>query len=974
MTLKKRNYQVQKVYQLAARSQFSRECRKYNMIELRNISVHNLKGINLDLPLGKLIVICGRSGSGKSSLAIDTLYAEGQRRYIETFSAYARQFLEKYEKPDASRIQGIPVSVAVTGRELLRSNRGTVGTSTEVIDYLRMLFAKVGHVFCPLCGNEIVIDSPETIRDKLSHLQPPQLRADSENLAAKILIAFVPTHLPDRDEFVRTWRERGFVRCIAKTTTDDPYKFYRLDDNSLTPEIYNQAKQFFAKNDLAEKGEMKNDVVADQVRLMVVVDRLVLSDVGGSRFVDSVELSFRYGDGSCSVFVYGAEILQFSFSRRLSCGQCNLVFPQVEPELFSFNSSHGACPTCAGSGCIKVAKDDESQNDHKIDHKIDQVENANKRNKKARKIDAICPECSGKRLRAEALAVKIGGKNIVELSDLSIKELRKEMNRMSSTLSEHERAISRVILEQIDLRLGYLESVGVGYLVLSRLVSGLSGGERRRVSLAGALSSSLVEIMYVLDEPTIGLHPHDTERLLSLIYKLRDNGNTLIVVEHEERFLLGADQVVEIGLGAGDAGGTLVFQGTPKEMTTSPDSLTGRYLRQYFLSQKTSANLPDKLYDNSSDNLSGNSSDNLSGTSSDKLSEVLLDDSFGLRVKDDEVNFCTKKPRSATGRIKISGCTGNNLRNISVSIPLGQFCVVTGVSGSGKSSFVFGTLYPAVCGVIGKRRLLAGLPYDQLSISGEITDVVSVDQNIFSVGMRSNPATYIGIFDEIRDVFASVPEARLRNYGAGRFSFNVSGGRCEHCSGDGFVVIDMQFMADKYVRCPECHGKRYNPSTLEVLYRGKNISEVLSMTVREAFTFFRGRVKLQKRLKQLIDVGLDYIRLGQPLGTCSGGELQRLKLASYLVQVRRGGCLLLFDEPTAGLHFADVERLMGCFGMLLDMGHSLLVIEHNLQVIRNADHIIDIGPNAAEQGGTIVAEGTPNEIKQNKNSITGKYI
>ncbi|MDR2761140.1 MAG: excinuclease ABC subunit UvrA [Planctomycetaceae bacterium] len=927
------------------------------MIKLRKVYVHNLNGIDLDLPTGKLIVICGRSGSGKSSLAIDTLYAEGQRRYIETFSARTRQFLEKFEKPDALQIDGLPVSVAVTGKIDPNINRGTVGNVTGITDYLRLLFAKIGRPFCPSCNAEIEINSPEKILHKLptiiESLNPNREKSESRIIETKIQIAFEPNILPDRNEFIKTWRERGFVRCIIFNKT------LRIDESEISADLYEQLLQNANLNKVNHKVQSKVKTDNRESPILIVVDRFTSRDIERLRFLDSVRTAYRYGgDKCCLTFHVLGKMIQYHFAQQLFCANCNLSFPSLEPQLFNPDSPLGACPSCCGgiiSGKGYYGK---------IARGVDFVLNA-------KNTKSIKCECGGSRLRAESRAVKIDGRNIIELCDLPADILRNEIVQTRSKLPDYERMISDEAFDQILSRLSYLGDVGLSYLSASRLAGELSGGECRRVYLTGALGSSLVEIMYVLDEPSVGLHPQDSNRLLKLIYKLRDNGNTIIVVEHEEIFLRGADLLVEIGPGAGEAGGNVIFQGTPEEMLVSDQSLTGKYLRTI-----------QNHADNSDD--SDNSSDESFSYKKEKASDELRFCSCD-KLKKSKSNL-RQVVRGSTGRIRISGCCGHNLRGITAMFPLGQLCVVAGVSGAGKSTLVFDTLYPAACKLIGKKSkfelsggIIDGKQYEDASLSGLINDVASVTREVNLSASRlgssrSNPATYLKIFDGIREIFASTAEARLRNYNAGRFSFNVAGGRCENCLGEGFILVDMQFMSDMYIRCPECRGSRYRSDTLEILYRGKNIAEILEMTAREAFLFFRGQVKLQRRLKRMIDVGLDYIRIGQRLNTLSSGELQRLRLASYLMQTRGGGCLLLFDEPTTGLHFADIEQLLICFDMLQSMGHSLIVIEHNLQLIEHADHIIEIGPGASNQGGKIIAEGTPKEISENPNSIIGKFL
>ncbi len=844
----------------------------FSMIELRQVSVHNLKGINLDLPLGKMIVLCGRSGSGKSSLAFDTLYAEGQRRYIETFSAYTRQFLAQVERPDAKRIDGVPPAVAVTDRLFHHQNRGTIGTATETTEHLRLLFARIGHVFCPHCGEPVHVDTPQSI------LQSLKERFDAEE---RLQIAFAPEYVEDKSEFETHWRERGFVRGMIGG------EHFRLDGEGIVDELWSAAG-------------------SRQGTLLLVVDRLTLGIGAEERIVESLETALQYGNGKCfiiapptknepsgflseatkatqprvprrnhrfSFYADGTVSDQtISFSSKLACNHCNFIFPPLEPKLF---------------------RELRCQNDEDRSEYL-----------------------------SESLAVKIDGKNIAELTECKVTDLKSWFHNLRLTGYEHK--IAHVPLEQIRLRLEFLEQVGLGYLTLSRPMQTLSGGERRRIGLASALGSSLVDMLYVLDEPSAGLHPADMVSLLETIKTLQGRGNTVVVVEHEEAFLRMADQIVEIGPGAGESGGQVVFQGTAAEMLVDTNSETGKYL---------------------------------SGER-------------GLSR--------TKRRRTTGGEIKLSGCCGHHLKNLTVSFPLGMLCVVTGVSGAGKSSLVCETLYPALLRHLhsekGQDRNALALPYESILVGKQIEDVVLVDHAPIGRSSRSNPVTYLKIFDEIRNVFAATVDAKARNFTPGKFSFNVEGGRCEHCKGDGFTVIDMQFMADMTVRCPDCNGKRYRPEILEILYRGRNIAEVLDMTAREAFAFFRGQNKVQQKLKRLLDVGLDYIRLGQPANTLSGGELQRLKLATYLSLLKKERTLFIMDEPTTGLHFADIVQLLDCFDSLIATGHSLIVVEHNLQLIREADYIIDLGPGAAEHGGNIVAQGTPEEVAAVTASKTGELL
>ncbi|HUT11339.1 MAG TPA: excinuclease ABC subunit UvrA [Thermoguttaceae bacterium] len=947
-------------------------------ISLRGVEVHNLKAIDLDLPRQKLIVLCGLSGSGKSSLALDTLYAEGQRRYIESFSAYTRQFLQRLEKPDAERIDGIPPAIAVTGQNTSRSSRSTVGTATETSDYLRLLFAKIGHVFCHECGQEVRCDSPQSAAELLAEL--PQ--------GTRYMIAF-PLQLPTENNLQQTFaglKEEGFIRVIAAGRT------VNLD----------AVESGFAGDDA--EPQPTPETPENHTGPYVVVDRLTAGEATENRLRDSLETAFTKGHGRCCALVadghtptprpssQGRGILcridgrpwrRIGFSRQLACEDCSREYHVPEPRLYSFNSPLGACPACEGFGNVigidmdlvvpdasktlregTVAPWNSPAYAHELEELLALADNYDlpvdvpfaeldkrhrelifhgvperdfggldgffewlKRRKYKMHIRVFlsrwrsyrpCPQCNGTRLRPEALATRIGGKNIAEISAMKVRDAAEFFRRLE--LSDWERNVGRMMLDQVRARLGYLEAVGLGYLALDRTLRTISGGEARRVALTSALGSSLVNMLYVLDEPSIGLHPRDVRQLIDAIVRLRDRSNTVVVVEHEEAIIRAADQVIEIGPGAGERGGRIVFQGTPEEMEHSPESLTGDYLARR----------------------------------------------RGLGATD------RRRPPDH-GWIRLAGARGNNLRNITVEFPLGVLCLVTGVSGSGKSTLVQDTLYPALC-----RRLRKDAPkpydYDDVFGDGQIDDVIMIDQSPIGRSPRSNPVTYLKAFDEIRAVFADTVEARTRNYTAGHFSFNVDGGRCSACHGDGHIQIDMQFLADVYMRCGQCGGTRYRDEILDVTYRGRNIAEVLEMTVREAFTFFRGRPKVQARLKRLIDVGLDYVRLGQPANTLSGGEAQRLKLAGYMSGAKRGRSLFILDEPTTGLHFSDVVQLLDCFDALLSVGHSLLVVEHNLQIMKAADYIIDLGPGAADEGGQVVVKGTPEMVAHCRESITAGFL
>jgi excinuclease ABC subunit A len=948
-------------------------------IELRGVCVHNLKHIDLDIPHGQLVVLCGVSGSGKSSLAFDTLYAEGQRRYIETFSAYTRQFLEQLEKPAAERIDHIPPAIAVARRAVSRSNRSTVGTTTEIVEHLQLLFARIGTVVCQQCGTVVRRQTPESAASLLETL-PANTRFQ---------VAF-PVGFHSKGELstlAEGLREEGFIRAIL---------------GERTVELGTAIENLSAFGSVVDGGE-----------LYVVVDRLVAGQVSAERLTDSLETAFHRGEGAAAVFVEadhlatqpgaapqaahngpmaaagtpysldGAAWRRYRFSNRLRCEICGREYPQPHPNLFSFNSPLGACPRCEGFGNV-VAWDLElvvpdprvsirdgaiaPWNTPAYRHELEELlalaadygipvdvpfqklsaehlrlirdgvperrfgglrgffEWLERRKYKMHirvflnrwRSYRVCPACQGARLRAESLATRIGGKNIAEVCALKIVDALAFFRQLS--LTPHEAQVGRLMLEQIANRLRYLVEVGLGYLTLDRPLRTLSGGEGQRVALTSALGSSLVNALYVLDEPSIGLHPRDSGRLIDSVRRLRERRNTVVVVEHEEAFIRAADQVIEIGPGAGQRGGQIVFQGTPAEMAQSSQSLTGDYLA-------------------------------------------------GRRA----IRAPLKRRQPNQGWIRLAGARGNNLKNLTVEFPLGVLCVVTGVSGAGKSTLVQDTLYPALCRRM-RKDAEKPLEYDDVFGDGQINDCMMVDQSPIGRSPRSNPVTYIKAFDEIRAIFAETVDARTRNYTMGHFSFNSAEGRCELCQGEGYLRIDMQFLADVYMRCTECGGTRYRREILDVRYRDRNIAEVLEMTVREAFGFFRGHPKAQSRLKQLMAVGLDYLRLGQPANTLSGGEAQRLKLAAYLSSARRGRTLFILDEPTTGLHFSDVVQLIDCFDALLAVGHSLLVIEHNLQIIKSADYVIDLGPDAAEAGGQIVATGTPEMVSRAAGSITGKFL
>lgn len=940
---------------------------KAGHIELRGVEVHNLKSVDLDIPHRKLTVICGVSGSGKTSLALDTLYAEGQRRYIESFSTYTRQFLDPLEKPDADRIDGLPPAIAVTRSDTTRSSRATVATATEIADYLRLVFGRIGRIRCLGCGCDVETQTPQRIAERIGQFPA----------GAKLLIGF-PRRLDEEESVaaaVSQLVEEGFVRAVVGE---------RLVNLSAT-------------SDATELGGRPRE-------LLVVVDRLVAGVVASGRLLDSLETSLQRGAGICVVLVEqrasdpevangtvettirvdGLRWRKWRFHSRLTCAECGREYATPEPRLFSYNSPLGACPKCEGFGNLidvdmsRVIPDTSKSlrdgavacwNTPSYAHELQELlalapefgvpvdvpyreltaeqtrlvrEGAPERNfggldgffqwleKRKYKMhhrvflsrwrtSRPCPDCAGQRLRPESLAVRVGGRNIHEWTSLKVEELQAYVDGLEFT--EWERTIARGSLQQVRARLQFLEAVGLGYLTLDRMLRTLSGGEAQRVALTTALGASLVNMLYVLDEPSVGLHPSDVDRLIGTIRQLRDRGNTVVVVEHEESMLRAADLLVEIGPGAGENGGEVVFAGTFDEMLQSPDSLTGDYLA-------------------------------------------------GRRL------LSTPQTRRASGHgwVRLTNARGRNLRNLTVEFPLGVLCVVTGVSGAGKSTLVQDTLYGALCLRKHKEVDEPPLAYDDVFGDGQIDDIVLVDQSPIGRSPRSNPVTYLKAFDPIRAVFAETVEARTHNYSAGHFSFNVEGGRCETCHGDGCLEIDMQFLPDVFMKCAQCGGTRYRKEILAVTYRGRNIAEVLDMTIREAFSFFRGQPKVQTRLKQLLDVGLDYLRLGQPANTLSAGEAQRLKLAAHLSSATRKRTLFLLDEPTTGLHFADIVQLQDCFDALLNVGHSLIVVEHNVQIMKAADYIIDLGPGAAEAGGRVVAHGTPERVSRCRESATGRVL
>jgi excinuclease ABC subunit A len=912
------------------------------------------------MPRNALVVITGLSGSGKSSLAFDTIYAEGQRRYVESLSAYARQFLGQMDKPDVDSIEGLSPAISIDQKTTSRNPRSTVGTVTEIYDYLRLLWARIGHPHCYNCGQPIAAQSAEQIVD--------QVMTFEEGTRFMVLAPVVRGRKGEYGKLFDELRAEGFTRVKVDG------ELRRLEEEIVLD------KKF--KHDIA-----------------VVVDRLVMRPDLRKRLADSIETAVGLAEGIVEVELVDSGEIR-TYSERFACLNCGTSMPELEPRMFSFNSPHGACPRCTGLGSqmeidpelvvpdpslslgegailpwstsasnyyeqMTQAIADRYEVDMEtpwedLDEEVQDcflygtngdrlyityrnrygrrrsyttsfegiVTNLERRYRETdseysrEKIEEYmsvrpCPECKGARLRPESLSVKIGGLGIHELTRMSAKRAIEWFEELE--ISDTERQIARLVLREIDERLRFLESVGVGYLSLERAAGTLSGGEAQRIRLATQIGSSLVGVLYILDEPSIGLHQRDNERLIATLERLRDLGNTVIVVEHDEGTMRAADHLVDLGPGAGEHGGHIVAEGTPDEVMKVEDSATGQFL---------------------------------AGTRSIAV---------------------PKKRRRPSGYIEIEGASQHNLQKIDAKIPLGVFCCVTGVSGSGKSTLVNEVLYKAVANRLHRAKMRPGA-HKRVSGLDQVDKIINIDQSPIGRTPRSNPATYTGVFDQIRDLFSRTQEARARGYKPGRFSFNVKGGRCEVCRGDGQIKIEMHFLPDVYVPCEQCHGKRYNRETLEVRFKGKTIADVLEMPVEEALEFFKHIPKIKRRLQALHDVGLDYIRLGQPATTLSGGEAQRVKLATELQKVATGRTLYILDEPTTGLHFADVQRLLEMLQRLVDNGNTVVVIEHNLDVIKTADRILDLGPEGGEEGGTIMAFGSPEEVAAVPESYTGQFL
>jgi excinuclease ABC subunit A len=989
-------------------------------IVVRGAKVHNLKGIDCEIPLNRMTVVTGVSGSGKSSLAFDTLYAEGQRRYVESLSAYARQFLERMEKPDVDEILGIAPAVAIRQKNSTRNPRSTVGTATEVYDYLRLLFARVGITFCPNCGEEVRKDHVDAVADRVMGKESGlrfqvmfPLVADSgsgklvrgnqtEELASGPAAELGPASADSVPSLSIGTRKRGSGRARRTSQKSEPSKSGGVDSPAPDtlpalahmPDEHTRHRLFSLRqrgfNRLFQGGRMFEFSTPESLLeidfskpIYVLVDRLAVGPEIRQRLIDSVELAFREAGEAVLEFAAdgdGASPKRLLFSERFECKQCGLPSQEPEPRLFSFNNPFGACPRCQGFGNtidLDMERVIPDKNKTLAEGAVDPWtkpryrEHFSSMKRQARSkgvpLDApyfkltaaqrkwlmdgdrefigirrffnlieqkkyklhirvflsryrgytLCPDCEGSRLRREALSVRIAGRNIADVCRMSIRNAREFLHQLR--FSPAQLTVAGKVMEEIFSRLRFLDEAGLEYLTLDRLASTLSGGESQRIQLATSLGSNLVGALYVLDEPSIGLHSRDTGRLIAILKRLRDLGNTILVVEHDPAMMREADKILDLGPGAGEHGGQLVYSGDWANLLSDPHSLTGRYL------------------------------------------------SGALEIP---VPYARRKPDR--GWLKIRGARQHNLKSIDAEIPVGLMTCISGVSGSGKSTLVHDVLYNALLSRMGQPAHRA--EYESIEGDHRLAEVILVDQSPLGRTPRSNPVTYVKAFDEIRALFASTPAARKRGFTPGYFSFNVPGGRCETCQGDGTVTVEMQFLADVALVCEECRGRRFKASVLEVQYKGKNIAEVLQMTVREALAFFSNTPRITHRLRILDEVGLGYLRLGQSATTLSGGEAQRVRLAAHLGDRAGGNTLFIFDEPTTGLHFDDINKLLAAFRKLIDSGATVLIIEHNLDVLKAADWIIDLGPEGGEAGGYIVAAGPPEAIVQNAVSHTGKFL
>ncbi len=931
-------------------------------ITIKGARVHNLKNIDIEIPREKLVVMTGLSGSGKSSLAFDTIYAEGQRRYVESLSAYARQFLGQMDKPDVDAIEGLSPAISIDQKTTSRNPRSTVGTVTEIYDYLRLLFARIGVPHCYKCGKVIMQQTVEQMVD--------QLMSYPERTKMQILAPKVRGRKGEFQKTIEELKKDGYVRV-------------KID---------------------GEMRELSEDIKLDKNKkhnIEVIIDRIAIKEGIESRLADSLETALSMADGIVWVEIIDGEIL--TFSEKFACVDCGISVGEISPRMFSFNNPYGACPECDGLGSkaevdidlvvpnrslsimegaiapwskggisnyylqmLKAAAvaenidlnapfenlSEREQNiilyglgEKKISFSYTNLfkeektytnryegvipnlrrrymetnSDASREEIKNYMTNRLCPKCKGKRLKPEVLAVKINDYNITDITELNIQEAKDLLNGL--VLNERQQLIGHQILKEIDARLDFLINVGLDYLTLSRAAGTLSGGEAQRIRLATQIGSGLVGVLYILDEPSIGLHQRDNERLIQTLEHLRDLGNTLVVVEHDEDTMLAADYIVDIGPGAGALGGEVVACGTLEDIKKEPRSITGQYL---------------------------------SG------------------VKRIEVPLLRRQPQDKW--LFVKGAEENNLHKINVDIPLGLFVCVTGVSGSGKSTLINEILYKALVRHLYKNSRMIPGKYGAIEGLEHIDKVINIDQSPIGRTPRSNPATYTGVFDNIRELFSQTQEAKVRGYKSGRFSFNIKGGRCEACTGDGIIKIEMHFLPDVYVPCEICKGQRYNRETLEIKYKGKNIADVLDMTINEACEFFEHLPKIYRKVKTLQDVGLGYVKLGQPATTLSGGEAQRVKLATELSRKSTGKTLYILDEPTTGLHIADIHKLLGVLNRLVEAGDTVLVIEHNLDVIKSADYLIDLGPEGGKNGGRIIAKGTPEEVAQVESSYTGQFL